>query len=271
MESGSQPITYWHYENQQWSLREGEIVSETAVDLTVNGELWLTLMCTPTQLEALAVGFLFNEGIIHSADEVAIVRACDNGCNVDVWLHHSVQKPRHWRRTSGCTGGTTSREEPLSALSDSAEIRFDAEQILRGMALLYQSQDLYQAARGIHSSALSDGESLLIQVEDIGRHNTLDKLAGLMLLGNLTPSRKMILTTGRISSEMLQKASRIGAQVLVSRTSPTALSVRLAERYGITLIGYARRNQFNLYTHPERIRIDQKLGEASLLSASERV
>lgn len=257
METGTHLLSYWHFENRHWVHLQGEIITEMPVDLSVNGERWITLMCTPTNLEALAIGFLYNEGIIQSADEVAIIKVCENGCNVDVWLSRSVPKPSHWRKTSGCSGGITSQESetyPPPLQGYNPEVTFTPEEILNGLSQLYQAQDLYQAARGVHSSALGDGQSLLIQVEDIGRHNTLDKIAGEMLLQKVLPSRRILFTTGRISSEMLQKAARLGAHVLVSRTSPTALSVRLAEQYGITLIGYARRNQFNVYAHPERIR-----------------
>jgi FdhD protein len=89
--------------------------------------------------------------------------------------------------------------------------------------------------------------------EDIGRHNSVDKIAGKCLLEDIRMSRKFLLTTGRISSEMLQKSSRIGASIVVSRTSPSSLSIELADRFGITLIGYARRDRFNVYTHPDRI------------------
>ncbi len=256
METGTHLLSYWHFENQHWAYLQGKIITETPVDLSVNGERWITLMCTPTHLEALALGFLYNEGIIQSADEVAIVRVCDNGCNVDVWLNRSVPKPSHWRKTSGCSGGITSQGSesyPSSLQGYSSEVTFTPEEILNGLSQLYQAQDLYQTARGVHSSALGDGERLLIQVEDIGRHNTLDKIAGSMLLQKVFPPRRILFTTGRISSEMLQKAARLGAHALVSRTSPTVLSVRLAEQYGITLIGYARRNQFNVYAHPERL------------------
>ncbi|MCX8023790.1 MAG: formate dehydrogenase accessory sulfurtransferase FdhD [Thermanaerothrix sp.] len=256
MEKGTHLLSYWHFENQRWVHLQGEIITETPVDLSVNGERWITLMCTPSHLEALALGFLYNEGIIQSAEEAAIVHVCDNGCNVDVWLNRSVPKPSHWRKTSGCSGGITSQESepyPPPLQGYNPDVTFTPEEILYGLSQLYQAQDLYQVARGIHSSALGDGKSLLIQVEDIGRHNTLDKIAGEMLLQKIFPPRRILFTTGRISSEMLQKAARLGAHALVSRTSPTALSVRLAEQYGITLIGYARRNQFNVYTHPERI------------------
>jgi FdhD protein len=87
----------------------------------------------------------------------------------------------------------------------------------------------------------------------VGRHNSLDKIAGKCLLENLQPSRKILVTTGRVSSEMIQKAARIGAAIVISRTSASSLSVTLAAKWGITLIGYARRDQFIVYTHPGRI------------------
>jgi FdhD protein len=118
---------------------------------------------------------------------------------------------------------------------------------------LFDAQDLYQKTGGVHTSALSDGRKILVRAEDIGRHNTLDKISGRCLLEGISPERRILLTTGRISSEMLQKSIRIGASVVISRTSPSSLSIRLAEQWSITLIGYAHRNRFNVYTHPERI------------------
>jgi FdhD protein len=100
---------------------------------------------------------------------------------------------------------------------------------------------------------LSDGQHILYQVEDIGRHNTLDKLAGRLLLESGVGSPKILLTTGRISSEMMTKAIRMGVEVVVSRTSPTTHSIQLAQAAGVTLIGYARRTEFLVYTHPERL------------------
>ena len=101
-------------------------------------------------------------------------------------------------------------------------------------------------------------------MEDIGRHNTLDKIAGRCLIENIHLTNKILLTTGRISSEMLQKAARLKAAILVSRTSPSSLSIALANQVGITLIGYARRNGFNVYSHPQRV----LQGQLATLSAS---
>jgi FdhD protein len=234
------------------------------VALTVNGEVWTTFMCTPVHLEALMVGFLFNEKIIEQADEVIEVRPCEHRDNVDVWLTHAVDKPSRWTRTSGCTGGVTSVESdaPLTALPFNGW-SVSPQQITHLVEELFEAQSIYKETGGVHSSALSDGERIVLFAEDIGRHNTLDKIAGLYLMERPALENKLLITTGRISSEMLQKAGRLGAGIVISRTSPSSLSIQMAERYGITLIGYARRHRFNVYTHPERIDASHLLRAAS--------
>lgn len=260
MSEANEPIYYHHFISGNWEATEGDVIVETPVSLTVNGEVWLALMCTPTHLEALAAGFLFNEGIIKTAEEIASIRVCPTGDNIDIWLHHLVEKPSAWRRTSGCTGGVTSVSEEngvdgkdISSPHQYNGILITPEHVCELIGQLFESQDLYRKSGGVHTSAISDGQSIRLVAEDIGRHNTLDKLAGQLLLNKIELSRRILLTTGRISSEMLQKASRLGAVVVISRTSPSSLSIEMAEKRGITLIGYARRNRFNVYTHPERI------------------
>ena len=95
------------YHAGQWETLGSGVIVETPVTLTVNGRVWLTFMCTPTDLEALAVGFIYNEGIIKSKEEIELVKVCPSGDNVDIWLKNAVEQPEHWRRTSGCTGGIT--------------------------------------------------------------------------------------------------------------------------------------------------------------------
>lgn len=253
MKPANQPIQYHQVSPGQWETIDAEVIVETPVSLTVNGDVWLTFMCTPIDLEAMAIGFLFNEGLIKSAEEVADVRLCASGDNVDVWLHHSVDKPVKWRRTSGCTGGMTSvdHEAPSQPIANGGVL--GADQVGKLINQLFESQQLYRASGGVHTSALCDGQNILVVAEDIGRHNTLDKIAGHCLMEKIDSSKRIILTTGRISSEMLQKSARLKASIVISRTSPSSLSIELAQKWGITLIGYARRNRFNIYAHPERI------------------
>ena len=249
------------YRQNRWETAAADLVAEAPVALSVNGAPWLTFLCTPLDLEALAVGFLFTEGLIHTAADIDHVRVCPTGDNVDVWLRRSVPRPVVWRRTSGCTGGATaergvqsSAEPPAVPLPSGPPLSPAAVSAL--MQALLNAQDLYREAGGLHSSALTDGARLVLMAEDIGRHNTLDKLAGRCLLEGVASRGLIVLTTGRISSEMAQKAIQLGAPAVISRTAPSALAVSLAEQAGLTLIGYARRDSFNVYAHPERLSLD---------------
>lgn len=248
-------IHYERFEFNKWQPFDAETIVEAPVSLTVNGEVWLTFMCTPIELEAMAVGFLYNEGVIERMSEVEDVRVCEHGDNVDVWLSRAVEQPKSWRRTSGCTGGVTAVDllaKPNVSFNGD-RLKFRPEAIGNLVDKLFESQELYRETGGVHTSALSDGEKVLLSAEDIGRHNTLDKISGLCLMKNVWPETRILITTGRISSEMLQKAARLQAPILISRTSPSSLSIEMAERYGITLIGYARRQRFNVYTNPQRV------------------
>lgn len=253
MESSLKGITYHQYRSGEFNRIDAELIVEKPVHLFVNGIQWLTFMCTPNHLEALAVGFLFNEAAIESVDQVVDVHICDNGDVADVWLNQKVEKPKEWKRTSGCTGGYTAVDVAAMNLKIENGRSIEANQVRKLVERLFDSQELYRKTGGVHTSILTDGNQMTIQAEDVGRHNSLDKISGRFLLEYVGFRHKLLLTTGRISSDMLQKAARIGAGIVISRTSPTSMSVELAEKWGITLIGYARRDRFNLYTHPERI------------------
>jgi FdhD protein len=266
MEKPDQVVVLHRFRMGGWESVPAKVIGETSVTLTINGEIWLALMCTPVDLEELAVGFLVNEGLLQTRDEIASVRVCPSGDNVDVWLNHAVEQPATWRRTSGCTGGMTSANLRSRFAAPALAHPLSPDQLLDFMGMLYESQSLYKEMGGVHTSVLCDGRSVILRAEDVGRHNTLDKLAGRMLLAGIHVTPLMVLTTGRISSEMLQKAARMGASLVASRTSPTSLSVHLAELWNMTLIGYARRDQFTVYAHPENIRMSPE-GEAGMVFA----
>lgn len=250
-------VHYDKYEFHKWESLDDATIVETPVSLTVNGQVWLTFMCTPIDLEAMAVGFLYNEGILETMAEVEDVRVCEHGDNVDVWLNRSVEQPTSWRRTSGCTGGITAVDAlaRVDVSFSGDRTKFPPEAIEQLVDQLFEAQILYRETGGVHTSALSDGEKIVVAAEDIGRHNTLDKIAGLCLMKGISPTTRILITTGRISSEMLQKAARLNVPILISRTSPSSLSIEMAERYGITLIGYARTHRFNVYTNPQRVEL----------------
>ncbi|HCM97124.1 MAG: formate dehydrogenase family accessory protein FdhD [Chloroflexi bacterium GWB2_49_20] len=229
------------------------VIIEAPVDISINAKHWLTLMCTPSHLDELAIGFLYNEGIIKTIDEIRLAEVCHNGRNIDIWLNHNVDLPDMWQRTSGCMGGATSVKIKDVAKSKIIATILHPKKILWLTDLLLKSQSLYAMSGGVHSSALSDGENILVIMEDIGRHNTLDKIAGRCLMEIGFPTPGILITTGRISSEMLQKAAHIGASIIISRTAPSSLSIDYARYMGICLIGYARKDRFKIYSHAEYV------------------
>lgn len=247
------PVDSINYDGGDYHDRGNQVVAEKPVNLSVNGNRWLSFLCSPKDLNELAVGFLFNENLIASMEEVADIYICDKQENIDVWLTRDVKQPEDWRRTSGCSGGYTSAILDRNKKVLDTGFKLKPDQITDLILKLYQSQEIYKQAGGIHSSALSDGETLIKVMEDVGRHNTLDKIQGWKQLNKYEGNTPVILTTGRVSSEMLQKATRIGAVVVISHTSPTSLSVELADKLGITLVGYARSNGFKVYTYKQRI------------------
>lgn len=259
---------YWHYVDGTCEKVNAPILKESSLLLTVNGTAWLNFACTPLEQEDLALGFLYNEGIIDSINEVENIHLCANETGVDVWLNHPAKPPERWNRASGCTGSLTSVDvntaRGKSNAGASGEITCKPWQILDLMKSLYQSQNLYLQTRGLHCSALSNGRDLVAISEDIGRHNTLDKLAGKRLRAayqDHTDNKNnapVLLTTGRITSEMVLKTHRLGAVIGVSRTSPSSLAVQIAAELGITIVGYAGRGEFNVYTFPERLGLGQR-------------
>ena len=249
------PAKYQRYQNNQIEQITSLLPAEAPVSLTVNGKVWLTFMCTPSKLEALAIGFLYNEGIIQDFSEVAVSQVCENKSNVDVWLNHAAEEPSKWTRTSGCTGGLTSVEAHAShgLAHHQHSVMLAPKQIPLLLKMLDEHQNLYRQTGGLHTSLLTDGKNNIISADDIGRHNTLDKIAGIVFMENIIFKKRILLTTGRISSEMMQKSAKMKAEVVISRTSPSSLAVEIAEEEGITLIGYAKKHRFNVYTHGERI------------------
>jgi len=238
-----------------WTRVEGAVIEEKNICIQVNGQVLARFMATPLELETLALGFLRSEGVIAGPGDVADLRVGPSGECVDVWLHHSAPLPDDADaiRTAGCGGGVTFADllnftpEPLPALT------LTPEQLIARYYEMRASEVLYPITRGVHASALCTPEGLLLMAEDVGRHNTLDKLWGKAMQAGVSTRGRIIVTTGRISSEMLGKAAKMGVPVIASRTSPTSRSVALARAWGITLVGYIRRGGFRVYAGEERL------------------
>src|SRR5881296_3691619 len=217
----------------------GEVVREQPLTLSVNGEKFLTLLCSPIDLEALVIGYLWMERVIEGIDEVRRVE-------VSV-VDGPVALPTERILTSGCGGGVTFRINHRLFPRLSSALRVRPEALAVGMKDLFAAAVHYKASRGIHGAALSDGERLLLVAEDVGRHNAIDKIKGAALLRGIPTEDRILFSTGRVSSEMLLKAARMGVPLVASRTSPTEMAVGLAEQLNITVCGYVRGEGLNLY------------------------
>jgi len=227
---------------------KGEVVREQPLVIYVNGQKFVTLLCSPFKLDCLVVGYLWLEKVIASLDDIAQIQVSDVDGRADVTLTREVELPSERILTSGCGGGITFRIDPRLFPKIQSSLRVRAEQLFQLMKELFVEAVNYQASRGIHGAALSDGDRLLIVAEDVGRHNAVDKVKGEALLKGIPTVDRILLSTGRISSEMLLKAARMEVPLVASRTSPTEMAVSLAEQLGITVVGYVRPGSLNLYS-----------------------
>jgi FdhD protein len=231
---------------------DAEVVEESLSCISVNGLELATFMCTPVDLDKLAIGFLANEGLIDSMSDIETLHISDSGC-VDIWLNSAFTPPERLIVTAGCGGGVTfddfsEKHQPLNS-----DLSMSAERLAELMMETHLGATLYQRSRGIHTASLADTTGLLMQVEDIGRHNCLDKLRGTAMTQGISTQDKILFSSGRISSEMINKARQLGTPIVCSRTSPTSLSVALAKAWNITIVAYLRQRRMRIYTAPERV------------------
>ncbi len=246
-----QNFTILRYDGDAHALEEmtRPIVVEHACELIVNGDKWLTFICSPDHLEALGIGFLWNEAVLTNLNQVEHLELSEDGKSLSVRLKMVVEKPKNFHRTS--TG--IAIDQPHLPTPNKQDFAINAADVLRLYREFNQLQELHDAVGGFHSGALSDGQKINFLVEDVGRHNCIDKLAGLYLQAGREFAPKLLLISGRISSEMVAKSLSLGVVLLVSRTSPTSLAIQTARQAGITLVGYLRGHQYFIYTHPEKV------------------
>lgn len=241
------------YSEEGWERTPVHAPVEKAIMIYVNRQELVTILCTPSKLNFLVLGFLYAEGIISGLQDIAMMRVCDEESEVDVLLSNpEYQLPTQKRTlTSGCGGGATFKVEAHKVESS---LVVAPEELLSLMKQLLQEQmQLYQLSGGVHASALADSRNLLIVAEDIGRHNTVDKIQGECLLRGIETKDRLLLSTGRVSSEMLLKAARMQVPIVVSRHSPTGSAVALARDLGIALVASARGGRMLVCSHPERL------------------
>jgi len=229
------------------------VIKESVLSIFLNHHKLVSLICSPDHYQYLAVGFLLSEGIIQSPAEIKSITIEESCVLIEAELQNSTLEYAV-TIASGCGKGVTFHR----ALEVKKERHFDfllsPETVSRLMKEFEQSSHLFKITGGVHAAAVANNKEILIFHEDLSRHNALDKVLGECWLENISLQDKIVLLSGRVSSEILLKVARTEISVVISHSAVTNLAVELAEKVGITLLGFARGRRINVYSHPQRIR-----------------
>jgi FdhD protein len=253
----SRKITRWTENGVR--REEDRVVRETPLTIMLNNRELATIVCSPYAQRELVVGFLAGEGLVRGLSDIKGYFYREEQEVVWVVTESSGQPLENFlrRNFSSCCGkGRPSlyfRNDSDQVAPLGGEARFTGAEVLSLIGLLDESSETFRLTGGVHSAALADNDRILVKYEDIGRHNALDRVLGHAVINGIETSDKAVLLSGRISSEMLVKAARIGAPVVISRSAPTGLAIDLAEQLNLTVVGFARGSGMNIYCHAERI------------------
>jgi len=254
--------------NEMWrgdAPRSGarHVPEETAIAFTYDRATHAVMMASPADLEDFALGFSLNEGIVASPAEIEEIeiRPTAEGIELRMALAGNradafVERRRYLAGPTGCglCGIDSLKEATKTPPVVTADARVSVADIRASVAALPAAQALHRLTHAAHGAAFwTRGEGLVALREDVGRHNALDKLAGALAREGRRAETGIVVLTSRVSVELVQKAAMMGAPVLVAVSAPTALAIRTAEAAGITLIGIARDDGFEVFTHRARI------------------
>jgi FdhD protein len=261
-ESGLSSTTTWsiyRYNGTEILPQEDTIATETPLTIKVDGEEFATLVYTPTDTVDLVTGFLASEGLIRFVDQIeSLTLEVERGF-AHVKLRHLHQLSRQMvskRFIGSCCGKSRQfyfHNDARTAKTVRTELQITVQQCFHLMNLMQEQSADFRATGGLHNAALCTADELLLSRSDIGRHNALDKIYGHLLRQRISVRDKIIAFSGRVSSEVTLKAAKIGVGILLSKSAPTDLALRLAQDLGITVVGFIRRDQLTVYTHPQRI------------------
>jgi len=237
---------------------EDEVIREVPLTVWVNGRELLTLMCQGENVDELAVGFLRSEGFLKRREQLKSLKIEEGRVLIEADIDLALLEKLSEKRTvtSGCGKGTVFYR-PLDGLTltpVTGDALFAPASILGRMAELEGRSEVFHRTGGVHNALLCDSERTLHLRSDIGRHNAVDMLGGRLFLDGVDAGAHALLVSGRVSSEILRKCAAFGIGLLVSRSAPTTLALDMAQILGVTVVGYARVNRMNIYTHPRRVK-----------------
>lgn len=226
------------------------LAREVPYTLFVNDREILSIATLPSHLQELFTGFLVSEGVLTAPDQIDTCRVDPDNKLVFFELRVPEERidklERKGMLTSGCAGGMVFSLEAASAAPVvTGPMRVPCSAVLKRMHDLDTFPGIYRRTKGVHGAAVATADETLMIIEDLGRHNAVDKIVGYCFLNGIYTADKILLTTGRITSEVLSKASRGGFPIVVSRSSVSALAAQLARQCGIDLVSYARGGRFN--------------------------
>jgi len=259
-------------ESGEFVPSETLLIIEKELPIIVNGEHLATASVTPLMEREFVAGYLFGQGFIESAEEIATLEVSEKGAfavldNAD--LLSSRKEKTSYRIVSG--GGRTAYFETSTLPRIDSDLKIARQDIFRAMSLLFEKASLYQETGGAHSAALFDAEShLLCVMEDIGRHNTLDKIIGYALLSRIDCAHTFMVSTGRMASEMIIKIGRAGIPLVATKTAVTDKGREIGEKCGLTVIGSARDAGSRMYKDMGVSDIARK-AEMKIYTGAERV
>lgn len=227
--------------------------SEHPLRIFVNDKELVTLIATPEKVEELIYGWLWSNGLIAKPQDI-LKTYIDIDRSI-IWVEIKGDVPESPKRTigSGCGGGLSIADMTAELPAVDSDFVISTDRLIELFARFQSLCKLYKETGGVHGASLADAAEVLYVAEDIGRHNAVDKVIGWALINSIELKDKLILTTGRISSEMLGKVARAGLPVAASRSAATDRAVELADKAQVTLVGYMRGKNASIYTHGERL------------------
>ena len=230
---------------------EDIVVREFPLTIVLNDHELVTLLCSPTSLEYLAAGFLLSEGLIEGKDDIKTILVDDQRGVARIETDKAVDVSLRRVLTSG--GGRVVASFSAQKVSAEPQTKLSASGVLSLMDDFVQRSKIFKTTGGVHSAALCDTNGILVFGEDIGRHNAIDKIFGECLLKDIATDNRLVITSGRVSSEILLKVAKRNIPILISKSAPTDLGVKLANDLGVTLVGFARGKRMNVYANSWRV------------------